>query len=95
MSSKKIPVLKPQPARGSGGVWVVACPVCGAEVPISGIGGRKRLNISVVLVCDALKRTHSVEGAAQELKCSRGYIYKVLKAERLTPEEVIGGGKTS
>lgn len=53
--------------------------------------GRGKLNIPIVTVCDTLKITHSVGGAAEELKCSRGYIYKVLGQHGLKPQEVISG----
>lgn len=43
----------------------------------------------VTKVCDALRLHRSVVTAANELGCSRAYIYKVLKADGLTPAEVI------
>ena len=42
-------------------------------------------------VYDALWFHHSVLAAANELGCSRAYIYKVLKADGLTPAAVIKG----
>ena len=52
--------------------------------------GRKLLNISVNKVCDALQGHSTVLEAALELGCSRGYIYKTLKAAGLTVKGVIG-----
>lgn len=51
--------------------------------------GRRPLNIPVTKVCDALQLCQSVTKAANELKCSRAYIYKILKASSLRPEEAI------
>lgn len=69
----------------------VTCPHCGEKIKVRGIGGRKPKNIPVFFVCDALRSTTSVKQAAEILGCSRGYIYKVLKAEGLVVREVING----
>jgi hypothetical protein len=53
--------------------------------------GRKAFNMPVTKVCDALRLHRSVLGAANELRCSRAYIYKVLKVDGLTPADVIKG----
>lgn len=66
----------------------IECPNCGELVVIHGFG-RKPLNIDVIKVCDALRRCQNVKAAADELGCSRGYIYKVLKSKGLTVQEVI------
>ena len=66
----------------------VQCPDCGKTIEIKGIG-RRPLNIVVTKVCDALQLHRSVVLAANELGCSRGYIYKVLKADGLTAADVI------
>lgn len=68
----------------------VQCPQCGRSVVVNGLG-RKTLNMPVIKVCDALQLHYSVVGAANELGCSRGYIYKVLKAEGLAARDVIKG----
>jgi AraC-like DNA-binding protein len=74
-------------------VKIITCPQCGGEILVAvDSGGRKRLNIPVKLVCDTLKATLSVKDTAQELNCSRGYIYKMLKERGLTPRDVIKGG---
>ena len=52
--------------------------------------GRKPLDISVIKVCDALQAHSTVSAAANELGCSRGYIYKTLEVAKLTVKEVIG-----
>jgi len=67
---------------------IVQCPHCGKSVVVNGIG-RKPFNIPVNNVCDALRLHRSVPAAANELGCSRAYIYKVLKANELTAADVI------
>ena len=71
----------------------VVCQNCGAEVIVSGLG-RKAFNMPVIKVCDALVLYHSVLRAAGKLGCSRAYIYKVLKANGMTPADVIKGNAT-
>jgi hypothetical protein len=66
----------------------VLCPYCGNSIMV-GSSGRKPFNIPVTKVCDALKLHHSVLMAANQLGCSRAYIYKVLKANRLTAKELL------
>ena len=72
---------------------LVQCPHCGGTVVVNGFG-RRPLNIAVIKVCDALRLHRSVLTAANELGCSRAYIYKVLKVEGLTPADVIKGHAT-
>ena len=67
----------------------VTCPKCGKKITVKGIGGRKPKDIPVIFVCDKLRVTRSVERAAEELGCSRGYIYKVLKNQGTIPKDVI------
>ena len=62
---------------------IVQCPHCGNTVDLGRVTGRKPLNITVKNVCDALQAHGTVTAAARELGCSRGYIYKVLKAVRM------------
>lgn len=66
------------------------CPHCGKSVVVNGLG-RKAFNMPVTKVCDALRIHRSVLVTARELGCSRAYIYKVLKADGLTPAAVIKG----
>ena len=66
----------------------IECPHCGKPVAVSGLG-RRALNIPVINVYDALRVYRNVAAAANELGCSRAYIYKVLKADGLTPADVI------
>ena len=68
----------------------VQCPNCGETIAVNGIG-RKPLNIVVTKVCDALQLYRSAPLAANELGCSRAYIYKVLKTHGLKAQEVIKG----
>ena len=67
---------------------LVRCPHCGKSVVVNGFG-RRPLNIVVTKVCDSLQLHRSVVLAANELGCSRAYIYKVLKADGLTVADVI------
>ena len=68
----------------------VQCPHCGKSVAVNGLG-RKRLNISLKNICDSLQAYKNVVAAADKLNCSQGYIYGVLKANRLKLEDVIKG----
>lgn len=56
--------------------------------------GRRRLNIPLINVCESLRKHCSVLGAANDLHCSEGYIFGVLKANRLKLKGVIGGKAT-
>jgi len=69
---------------------LVQCPHCGQSVVVNGLG-RKAFNMPVTKVYDALRLHRSVLAAADELGCSRAYIYKILKADGLTPADVIKG----
>lgn len=71
---------------------IVECPHCGKSVTVNGIG-RRPLQHSVKNICDALLSTRSVKLAANELNCSRGYIYQVLKRQSTTPKEVLAKGQ--
>ena len=53
--------------------------------------GRAATNIVVIDICDALRLHRSIPAAAESLGCSRALVYKVLKANGLTPAEVITG----
>ncbi len=53
--------------------------------------GRKRLNIPLINVCESLQTHGSVLGAANDLNCSEGYIFGVLKANGLKLKDVIRG----
>jgi hypothetical protein len=66
----------------------VKCPNCGHEVQVRGLG-RKRLDVGLNKVLDALKGQRSVVAAAKELKCSPGYIFNVLKSQKLKAQDVI------
>ena len=67
---------------------IVPCPNCGNSVVVNGLG-RKRLNIPLKIVCEALQAHRSVKAVAQELGCSEAYIYSVLKANGLRLKDVI------
>lgn len=62
------------------------CPHCGNEVDLGRITGRKPLNIGVNNVCDALQKYGTITAAARELRCSRGYIYNVLRGAGIDPK---------
>ena len=66
---------------------IIQCPKCGQKVVVNGLG-RKVLNIPVKNVYDALLAHGSVAAAANELGCSRAYIYKVVKANGLKLKDV-------
>ena len=70
---------------------LIKCPHCGGVVPIDWLG-RKPLQIPVTNIYDAIRRRRQVSLAARELDCSPAYIYKVLKLNGLTPEQVMGKG---
>ncbi len=67
---------------------IVKCPYCGNPVVVNGFG-RRSLNIAVTKVCDALRLRRNVTTAASELRCSRAYVYRILKANGLQLEDVI------
>ena len=69
---------------------MITCPHCGKPVEVSGLG-RKRLNIPLKNVCESLRAHRNVTAAADELNCSQGYIFKVLKANGLKLKDVISG----
>jgi len=71
---------------------IVKCPNCGKAVVVNGLG-RKRLNISLKNVCESLQAHRNVVAAAQDLNCSQGYIFKVLKDNGLKLKDVIANGK--
>jgi hypothetical protein len=66
----------------------VQCPNCGHSIVVNGLG-RKRLNIPLKIVCESLQAHRSVAVVAQELNCSEGYIFGVLKANGLRLRDVI------
>jgi hypothetical protein len=68
----------------------VTCPYCGNTVTIRGLG-RKPLDVPVENILDSLRKRGSVAVVAQELGCSRGYIYGVLKANGLKLKDVVKG----
>ncbi|MDD5038668.1 MAG: hypothetical protein PHN78_05065 [Dehalococcoidales bacterium] len=67
---------------------IIQCPHCGERVVVNGLG-RKRLNIPLKNICEALQSERSVASAAKELHCSQGYIFNALKTEGLKPRDVI------
>ncbi|MFA4836812.1 MAG: hypothetical protein WC749_12175 [Dehalococcoidia bacterium] len=67
---------------------IVLCPNCGAEVPVHGLG-RKRLDIPLKNICEALRSHRGMSPAARELGCSQGYIYNSLKAAGLKLSDVL------
>ena len=72
---------------------IIQCPHRGGTIVVNGFG-RRPLNIAVNNVYDALRLHRSVPAAANELGCSRAYIYKVLKVDGLTAADVIKGKVT-
>ena len=66
---------------------IIRCPHCGHSVVVNGLG-RKPLNIPLKNVCESLQEHRSVVVAAQELGCSQGYIFNVLKANGLRLKDI-------
>ncbi len=66
---------------------IVQCPHCDKEVAVNGLG-RRPLNMPVINICDALRDSSTATLAAKKLGCSRGYIYKILKANNLKIADV-------
>ena len=67
---------------------IIQCSNCGKSVVVNGLG-RKPLNIPLKIVCETLQTSSNVVAAANELKCSQAYIYKVLKDNGLRLRDVI------
>ena len=67
---------------------IIQCPHRGERVVVNGLG-RKRLNIPLKNICEALRSDGTVAAAARELHCSQGYIFNVLKSHGLKPRELI------
>ena len=63
-------------------IMKIHCKQCGSIIMVNGLG-RKRLNIPLKNVCEALESHRSLPAAAQELNCSEAYIYSALKANGL------------
>lgn len=72
---------------------VITCPHCGKVAATIGIG-RAATNIAVTDICDALRLHRSIPAVAESLRCSRGLIYKILKANGMTPADIIKGHAT-
>jgi hypothetical protein len=66
----------------------IICPKCGELIEVPGLG-RKRLNIAVINIIDSLKATGSTQRTAEQLRCSKSYIFAVLKAQNLKLKDVI------
>ena len=67
---------------------IIQCPHCGECVEVNGLG-RKRLNIPLKNICEALQSERSVAATACELHCSQGYIFNILKSHGLKPSDLI------
>ena len=69
---------------------IVTCPNCGSKVIVNGLG-RKRLNIPLKNICESLQKHGCILGAANDLDCSEGYIFNVMKANGLKVKDVMNG----
>ena len=77
------------PGTGKGArLMIIQCPHCGERIVVNGLG-RKRLNIPLKNICEALQSEQNVASAARELHCSQGYIFNALKAQGLKPRDII------
>lgn len=72
----------------------IQCPHCGKSVAVNGLG-RKKLDIPLNNVYDALRVCGGVIPAAKELDCSPAYIYQVCGEHGIKPIEIITGEKKS
>ncbi len=59
----------------------ILCPHCGKTMEVNGLG-RKRLDIPVKNVYDALAKHPTIKAVAESLGCSRGYIYLILAKQK-------------
>lgn len=66
----------------------VNCPDCGKEIVVGGLG-RKALNIPLKNIYEALRSCRGISAAANQLGCSQGYIYNLLKAQGLKVKDVV------
>ena len=73
---------------------IIQCPNCGERVVVNGLG-RKRLNIPLKNICEALQSERSIALAADKLHCSQGYIFNALKLQGLKPRDIIEGKITA
>ena len=73
---------------------IVQCPNCGERVVVNGLG-RKRLNIPLKNICEALQSERSMAAAAEKLHCSQGYIFNALKLQGLKLKDIIEGKVTT
>lgn len=73
---------------------IVQCPHCGERIVVNGLG-RKRLNIPLKNICEALQSERNIASAARKLNCSQGYIFNALKARGLKPRDIIEGKVTN
>ena len=67
---------------------LVECPNCKTIIVVDGLG-RRRLDIPLKNVCDTLQAHKNVKTAAQQLRCSPAYIFKILKENGLKLKNVI------
>lgn len=68
----------------------VRCPHCGKMV-VMNTGGRKTLNMSVILLCDRIRGHPTAEAAAKSLGISKGSLFKQLKETNLTLKQAREG----
>ena len=69
---------------------IIECPNCGEKVVVNGLG-RKPLNIRLKNIYECLRKYRNAARTAQELGCSQGYIFKVLKANELRLKDIFKG----
>lgn len=67
---------------------IIDCPKCHAKIAVNNLG-RKRLDMPVENVYDALLKHKTVAAAARALGVSRPFIYEKLKANGLKPKDVV------
>lgn len=76
----------------------ILCPNCGKSVAVNGLG-RKRLNVAVAIVCNALQASSGNYRRATEIITDKtgipvtsGFVHKRIKRAGLKLKDVIKGG---
>jgi len=72
----------------------IRCANCGHEQEVRLATGRPRLNIPLINVYESLRSHRSVVDVANELNCSQGYVFGIMKANGLKVRDVIAGKAT-
>lgn len=66
----------------------ILCPRCGETIEVGGLG-RKPLNIPLKIIYEKIQSLRDIAKVADELHCSEGYIFNLLKANNLKLKDVL------